>query len=230
MSVIRKSSKGNPYHDEKGRFCSGPKGNAKYTVSEKTAEEYEQQTKARIDAAKIASDKSNEQFYKDHPDIDPIPKAIRESEEYIKCKKQNMEMYKDDEDAKPKGMMCVETEGKMERTFSASSISDARKKAKAYAEKMHFDDVADLKVSVDDIDHSEDGEFVAKYKVTGALVMPVTDPDTYDPAEAYDHINTSMSFWFADMPEVVGLAYDDADMNDVDMTSGDIIGFEPIYW
>lgn len=45
---VRKSSRGNPYHDEKGRFCSGPRGNAKYTVSEKTPEEYEQRTKERF--------------------------------------------------------------------------------------------------------------------------------------------------------------------------------------
>lgn len=45
---MRKSSRGNPYHDERGRFCSGPKGNCKYTVSEKTPEEYDEQTKRRF--------------------------------------------------------------------------------------------------------------------------------------------------------------------------------------
>lgn len=44
---MRKSSRGNPYHDERGRFCSGPQGKSKYTVSEKTPEEYEQRTKDR---------------------------------------------------------------------------------------------------------------------------------------------------------------------------------------
>jgi len=47
---MRKSSRGNPYHDEKGRFCSGPKGGSKYTVSQKTPEEYEKQTEERIRA------------------------------------------------------------------------------------------------------------------------------------------------------------------------------------
>lgn len=48
---MRKSSRGNPYHDERGRFCSGPKGNSKYTVSEKTPEEYEQRTKHKLEMA-----------------------------------------------------------------------------------------------------------------------------------------------------------------------------------
>ena len=48
---MRKSSRGNPYHDEKGRFCSGPKGTSEFTVSEKTSEEYEVQTQKRSFAA-----------------------------------------------------------------------------------------------------------------------------------------------------------------------------------
>lgn len=42
---MRKSSRGNPYHDERGRFCSANKANC---VSEKTAEEYAERTQERI--------------------------------------------------------------------------------------------------------------------------------------------------------------------------------------
>lgn len=43
---MRKSSRGNPYHDERGRFCSGDKANCK---SQKTEEEYAERTKERFD-------------------------------------------------------------------------------------------------------------------------------------------------------------------------------------
>lgn len=45
---MRKSSRGNPYHDERGRFCSGPKSGKPYTVSERTSEEYAIRTENRI--------------------------------------------------------------------------------------------------------------------------------------------------------------------------------------
>lgn len=45
--AVRKSSRGNPYHDERGRFCSGPRSGKFYTVSERTPEEYAERTKER---------------------------------------------------------------------------------------------------------------------------------------------------------------------------------------
>lgn len=44
---MRKSSRGNPWHDARGRFCSGPQGGG-VKHSEKTPEEYEQRTIERF--------------------------------------------------------------------------------------------------------------------------------------------------------------------------------------
>lgn len=59
---MRKSSRGNPNHDERGRFCSA--GNAKCT-SERTAKEYEQRTMERIAAEVNAASEGNMPFYED---------------------------------------------------------------------------------------------------------------------------------------------------------------------
>ena len=60
---MRKSSRGNPWHDERGRFCDGPREGG--SRSERTPEEYEQRTKERmsVSAEKEKDDKVLRETY-----------------------------------------------------------------------------------------------------------------------------------------------------------------------
>lgn len=71
---MRKSSRGNPWHDHRGRFCSGPSGGG-VTYSEKTPDGYKYQTVRRQFDAKVLVDGPSQSskyvrdYMREHPQV-----------------------------------------------------------------------------------------------------------------------------------------------------------------